>query len=325
MLQGRAGGGLECYCAAGEGIRRGLIPQVTIVPDLASPFVIVLGTAQDGGTPQAGCHCRFCLAAISDPHRRRLPASLGIVDPVSGQRWIIDATPAFPEQLRRLDEAAEADATAPLDGILLTHAHAGHYTGLLQLGPETMASESLPVWVMPRMAGFLHGNEPWKQLIEQRHIELRALQADEPVALNERLAIIPLAVPHRDEYSETVAFEVEGPDGRVLWLPDIDSWDAWDDSLEARIDRYQAAWIDGTFHDDSELPGRDRGEIPHPTITESLERFGRLSTEQAAKLRFMHLNHSNPAADPDSAAAAAVQAAGMHVAAEGERWELASD
>ncbi len=55
------------------------------------PFVVVLGIAQDGGHPQPGC-TRACCAGI-DPISRHLPACLGVIDPESQQRWIIDATP----------------------------------------------------------------------------------------------------------------------------------------------------------------------------------------------------------------------------------------
>ncbi|MDP6035285.1 MAG: pyrroloquinoline quinone biosynthesis protein PqqB, partial [Verrucomicrobiota bacterium] len=69
------------------------------------PFAIVLGTAQDGGYPQAGCKKDCCKGAWGDATKRRDVASLGIVDPGSNQRWFIECTPSFPRQVRRLDEA----------------------------------------------------------------------------------------------------------------------------------------------------------------------------------------------------------------------------
>ena len=57
---------------------------------------------------------------------KQLVSCIAIVDPVSKQKWIIDATPDFPEQLRMLDSIQSSD----LSGIFLTHAHIGHYTGL---------------------------------------------------------------------------------------------------------------------------------------------------------------------------------------------------
>ena len=84
---------------------------------------ILLGTAQDGGVPQAGCGCERCRAAQADPARRCLVACLGLVDRAHGQSWLIDATPDFRAQIQALAEFAP---DCPLAGIALTHAHVGH-------------------------------------------------------------------------------------------------------------------------------------------------------------------------------------------------------
>ena len=47
-----------------------------------------------------------------------------------------------------------------------------------------------------------------------------------------------------------------------------------------------------------------------------------LADDEKARVRFIHLNHTNPALVPTSAARQAVEAAGFHVAEEGERHEL---
>jgi pyrroloquinoline quinone biosynthesis protein B len=246
------------------------------------PHTILLGLAQDGGYPQAGCARPDCEAAWTDQRLRRHVASLGIIDPLSNERWMIDATPDFPEQLRML--------SGPLNGILLTHAHIGHYLGLAHLGREVMGARRIPVYAMPRMKAFLEKNGPWDQLVRLGNIELRALQDGVEVPLNERITVTPLVVPHRDEYSETVAFIVKMPGRSVLWLPDIDKWEKWSTKIEDVVARVDVAYLDGTFFDESELPGRNLSEIPHPTIRESMARL----REHAAKVRFIHLNQSNP-------------------------------
>ena len=172
------------------------------------PFVVVLGTAQDGGCPQAGCRCDACQAARADSSFRRWPACLGIVDPERGEYWLVDATPRFPEQVEALrDTVSEAIAAVP-DGILLTHAHMGHYLGLMQLGQEVMGAADVPVWAMPRMRLFLSENSPWRELIEAKHIDVRHLVAGASCELNTRVQVTPLVVPHRGDLSETVAFQV---------------------------------------------------------------------------------------------------------------------
>jgi pyrroloquinoline quinone biosynthesis protein B len=282
-------------------------------PPTTTPYTIVLGIAQDGGYPQAGCNRPDCIAAWRDPRLRRRVASLAVVDPQSRQRWIIDATPDFPSQLRTLDEAApRADASPLLDGILLTHAHIGHYLGLAQLGREVLGAHSIRVYAMPRMRDFVRNNAPWDQLVSLHNIELAPLEDGVEIALNERIHVTPLRVPHRDEYSETVGFLIRGPSRSILWLPDIDKWERWSTPLESVLGRVDVAYLDGTFYDASELPGRDLREIPHPLMTETLARLA--ASPMLAKVRFIHLNQSNPLLRE--------KRAGVVVAFEGERSGL---
>jgi pyrroloquinoline quinone biosynthesis protein B len=287
-----------------------------------APFAVVLGIAQDGGYPQAGTKDH---PAWDDPSRRRLVASLGLVDPATGERWLVDATPDLPQQLHRLDRVAPTVETPGLAGILLTHAHVGHYAGLIHLGREVMGAREVPVFAMPRLTAFLRGNGPWELLVRLGNVALRPLTAGTPVPLNERLTATPLLVPHRDEYSETVAFRVSGPERTLLWLPDIDKWQRWDDAgtrLEDVLAGVDVAYLDGTFFADGEVPGRAMAEIPHPFVRETLARLAALPAAERAKVRFVHLNRTNPLLHGDAAAGAEVAAAGMAVAVEGERQPL---
>ena len=282
-------------------------------PPATAPYVLVLGIAQDGGYPQAGCNRDDCIAAWRNPKLRRRVASLAIIDPGSHQRWIIDATPDFPSQLRTIDEAAPRTKNAPLlDGILLTHAHIGHYLGLAQLGREVLGAHSIRVYAMPRMREFLANNGPWDQLVHLHNIDIAPIEDGVPVMLNERISVTPLRVPHRDEYSETVGFLIRGPSHSILWLPDIDKWEKWPTPLESILARVDVAYLDGTFYDAGELPGRDLREIPHPLMTETLARLG--NSPLRTKVRFIHLNQSNPLLRE--------RRPGVVVAAEGERGGL---
>ena len=278
------------------------------------PYTMVLGIAQDGGIPQAGCRKSCC---TSGRHER--VASLGVVDPASHRWWLIDATPDFPSQLAAM--AAEAPACS-LAGIFLTHAHIGHYTGLMHLGREAMGARGMPVWAMPRMRDFLTANGPWGQLVTLANIELRPLAADSTIALGDSLRVTPFRVPHRDEYSETVGFRIDGPRGAVVYLPDIDKWERWDRRIEDVIAGASAAYLDGTFFDAAELPGRDMSEIPHPFIVESLSRFATLPAAERKHIQFIHLNHTNRAGIAGTAERKRVEAAGCGVAAAGERTAL---
>jgi pyrroloquinoline quinone biosynthesis protein B len=291
-------------------------------PGEGPPWLVVLGNAQDGGIPQAGSPDH---PAWANPDLRRRVVSLGLVEPASGQRWIFEATPDFREQLHLLDEIAPVDASPGLAGIFLTHAHVGHYTGLIFLGHESLGAEEVPVFAMPGMRHFLSNNGPWSQLVRYENIVLRALEAGTPVPLGDRLSVTPFLVPHRQEFAEVVGFRIEGPNRTVLFIPDIDSWeewDAWGVGIEDEIASVDVAYLDATFFADGELPGRDMSGFPHPLIAHSMERFAALPDAERAKIRFIHLNHSNPAADPDTVVRAEIEAGGFRVAAEGERVTL---
>lgn len=296
---------LALLLALAAGVRAGVVP---------APYTFVLGIAQDGGIPQAGCRKSCC---TSGRHER--VSSLAVVDPAAHRWWLIDATPDFPSQLATM--ATEAPACS-LAGIFLTHAHIGHYTGLMHLGREAMGAHGMPVWAMPRMRGFLAANGPWGQLVTLGNIELQSLAADSTITLGDSLRVTPFRVPHRGEYSETVGFRIDGPRGSVIYLPDIDKWEHWERRIEEVIAGASAAYLDGTFFDARELPGRDMKEIPHPFIVESLSRFASLPAAQRTRIHFIHLNHTNRAGMSGTAERKRVEASGCHVATGGERVAL---
>lgn len=318
-----------CLVARLVRIRRVGVPLLVLAgcdarapaPDAVTPtepFVILLGTAQDGGHPQAGTKPGEAWA----PQRRRLVASIAIVDPSSGERWLIEATPDFREQLLALDDIAPAEGVPGLSGIFLTHAHVGHYTGLIHLGHEVIGAADVPVYAMPRMREFLSTNGPWDQLVRYRNIELRPLEDGGRVELNSRITITPFLVPHRDEYSETVGFRIDGPNRSILFLPDIDKWERWDRRIEDVVADVDVAYLDGTFHADGEIPDRAMADIPHPFIIETMRRFELLPASERQKIRFIHLNRTNPVLSEDSEAREAVERAGFRVAVRLERLAL---
>jgi pyrroloquinoline quinone biosynthesis protein B len=282
-----------------------------------NPFLVVLGIAQDGGVPQAGA---------PDRGVERMVVSLAIVDPETGDRWLFEATPDFRAQLRMLDSLAPSAGAAPgLAGIFLTHPHMGHYTGLMFLGHEAMGATGVPVYVPPRFAEYLANNGPWSQLVRYDNIDVRIQQPGAAVQLNERLSVTSFRVPHREEYGEVVGYRIDGPGKRVLFIPDIDGWDDWDSAgvrLEEQLALVDVAYVDGSFFDDGEIPGRDMSGFPHPRIRETMDRLQTLDEGERAKIRFIHLNHTNPALDPGSDARREVERRGFHMADEGERVDL---
>jgi pyrroloquinoline quinone biosynthesis protein B len=287
------------------------------VPPTDRPFIVVVGEAQDGGFPQAGTRP----GDSWDPARRRFATSLGIVDPVSRERWMIEATPDFRDQLHLLDLVAPSDSIPGLAGILVTHAHIGHYTGLMHLGLEAIGARGVPVYAMPRMREFLSSEGPWDQLVRYGNISLMGLEDGRSVQLNARISVTPFLVPHRDEYSETVGYRITGPGRTVVFIPDIDKWERWD-SLGTRIEDVVAgadvALLDGTFFQDGEVPGRPMSEIPHPFVSETMRRFSADAVSSKAKLRFIHLNRTNPLLDSGSEESRQVIGAGFGIARQGD-------
>jgi len=290
--------------------------------------VRVLGIAQDGGVPHIGCRNACCARAWTDLSYRRHAACAAVLIPVGEgavyRRWLVDATPDLRWQLRHLDVAAPAaNPTMPgLEGILLTHAHYGHVAGLAALGREAAGARGVAVWAMPRLLQLLGESRPWARLVEDGVILPRALEAGRALALGGGLSATPLPVPHRTALSETVAFRVQGPRSSLLWLPDVDAWDDAAADPRALVGSVDRAYLDGTFFDGSELPGRDRSRIAHPTMSDTLERARSWPEALRARLRFIHLNHSNPALWPGSPAREAVLGEGCGVAEEGEIWAL---
>lgn len=281
-----------------------------------APFVVVLGIAQDAGYPQAGCAKSCCKEAWEQPAKRRFVSCIAVVDPVSQQAWMIDATPDFPEQVHRLENVLTG-GPVELSGVLLTHAHIGHYTGLMHLGREVMGASQMPVFAMPRMHDFLENNGPWSQLVSLENISLRNLTADSMVILSDRIKVVPFLVPHRDEFSETVGFRIEGPERSLVFIPDIDKWEKWERDILAEIQAVDYALLDGTFFQNGEIPGRDMSQIPHPFVEESMAKFEHLPKGEKSKVHFIHFNHTNPVLLENSEARRSVLEAGLGICEEG--------
>jgi pyrroloquinoline quinone biosynthesis protein B len=251
---------------------------------------LVLGIAQDGGVPHIGCHKDVCLKARKDPRFRERVAALGLIDEDNGKRFLVDATPDMPSQLETLLGTGPWQSP-PLDGILLTHAHIGHYAGLMYLGREALGASGVPVYATPRMSAYLRDNGPWSQLVKLGNIELRTLPPGEEIALTPKLRVTAVTVPHRDELSDTVGFRIRGPHRVLLYIPDVDKWERADKPLAGLLTGVDVALLDGTFSDVSELPGRSMAEVPHPLVGETVNLLPK--GRPGLRVFFIHLNHTN--------------------------------
>lgn len=276
------------------------------------PYILVLGNAQDAGYPQIACEKECCKRVYDNPSLKRFVSSIAVVDPISNESWIFDATPDFTAQTKILSNHLKEDKQLP-DGIFLSHGHIGHYTGLMFLGREALDINKMPVYTMPRMYSYLKDNGPWSQLVKLNNITLKTMYKDSTIVLNERLSVIPIQVPHRDEFTETVGFLIECNKKKTLFIPDIDKWNKWDRSIIDYIKEVDIALLDATFFKDGEID-RDMDEVPHPFVEESIKLFENLSDTNRRKVYFIHFNHTNPLLIDDSKAQQIVIKKGFNIA-----------
>ena len=280
-----------------------------------SDYIQVLGIVQDAGYPHIGCE-KDCCEQVSPGDY--FVSCLGLVDKTNNKRYLFDATPDIHNQINLLEKFTDTNL---IDGIFLTHAHIGHYTGLMYLGREGLGGKNIMVYALKRMARFLTKNGPWDQLVKLNNISVQTISNKEFVKLSENIFVIPIKVPHRDEYSETVGYKIIGKSKKILFIPDIDKWDEWEKSIIEEVKLVDYAFIDGTFYNGSEL-NRDMREIPHPSIEETLQLFSNQPIAERNKIYFIHINHTNPILTNKNGIKDMVEGLGFNIAKRGLKFKL---
>ena len=282
---------------------------------IESDYIQVLGIVQDAGYPHIGCEKDCCKVVSPGDY---FVSCLGLVDKTNNKRYLFDATPDIHNQINLLEKFPDANL---IDGIFLTHAHIGHYTGLMYLGREGLGGKNIMVYALKRMARFLTKNGPWDQLVKLNNISIQTISNKEFVKLSENIFVIPIKVPHRDEYSETVGYKIIGKSKKILFIPDIDKWDEWKKSIIEEVKLVDYAFIDGTFYNGSEL-NRDMREIPHPSIEETLQLFSNQPLAERNKIYFIHINHTNPILTNKNGIRDLVESLGFNIAERGLKFKL---
>ena len=280
-----------------------------------SDYIQVLGIVQDAGYPHIGCEKDCCKAVSPGDY---FVSCLGLVDKTNNKRYLFDATPDIHNQLNLLEKFSDANL---VDGIFLTHAHIGHYTGLMYLGREGLGGKNIMVYALKRMSRFLTKNGPWDQLVKLNNISIQTISNKEFVKLSENIFVIPIRVPHRDEYSETVGYKIIGKSKKILFIPDIDKWDEWKKSIIEEVKLVDYAFIDGTFYNGTEI-NRDMREIPHPSIEETLQLFSNQPVAERNKIYFIHINHTNPILTNKNGIRDLVEGLGFNIAQRGLKFKL---
>lgn len=285
-----------------------------LINTIDAQTLVVLGTTQDAGKPQIGCQKSCC----SNLKNRFYVSSLGVSDTKNKKNYLFDASPDLTTQTNLLSSKTGVSGIA---GIFVTHAHIGHYTGLMYLGKEGLNTVNTSVYAMPRLKKFLTSNGPWSQLVTLNNIDIKLLRAETPVELGGDLIVIPISVPHRDEFSETVGFKILGAKKSALFIPDIDKWSLWQKDIVTEVKSVDYAFIDGTFFADGEI-NRPIKEVPHPFISETVSLFNNEPLAVKQKIYFIHLNHTNPAHNATSPQRITLEKQGFHFATVGASFVL---
>ena len=284
-----------------------------------SPFIYVLGNVQDAGLPHIGCESKICLDAFNEK-KQYYVTSIALIDIENQEYSLFDVTPDITEQLLMINKDIFNQFILP-NNIFITHAHIGHYTGLMYFGREALGSKGIKVNVLPRMYDFISNNGPWSQLVKLGNISLNEINFRDNIEINPHLSIIPIQVPHRDEFSETSAFLIKGPNKTALFLPDIDKWSKWSISLIEILENVDYAFIDASFYTNDEI-NRDIDEIPHPLVIETMNLLDELPSYQKDKVHFIHMNHTNQMLDPNSDITRNVLNKGFNIARLGQKFYL---
>lgn len=286
----------------------------------ANQYITILGTAQDGGFPHIGCQKKCCDDFYKGISPKQKVVSLGLIDKEAQQKFLFEATPDISTQLADLEKNHLKTSTI-IDGVFITHAHIGHYAGLLYFGKEALGKKNIRVFAMPKMKQFLNDNGPWSQLVSIQNIIFSDLSKDSPIKLNNSLTVTPFLVPHRDEFSETVGYKIEGENKSALFIPDINKWDLWEKSIVEEVKKVDYAFLDATFFKEGEI-NRPMSEVPHPFIEETVDLFKNESFETKRKVIFIHFNHTNPALQTNSKERNDLELLGFRFATEGQRFKL---
>ena len=284
-----------------------------------SEFIYILGNTQDAGVPHIGCESEFCQ---NNYHKAAnfYSTSIAVVDLDINKYILFEATPDITHQLNKISKDLFKSFILP-ESIYLTHAHIGHYTGLMYFGRESLGAKNINIRVLPRMNEYLKNNGPWSQLINIKNIELQKIDFNSSLSSLNNITIKPIQVPHRDEYSETAGLIIEGKSKKALFIPDIDKWEKWNENLVELIYKYDYLLLDATFYDEKEI-NRDINEIPHPLVIETIELLDHLPIDQKNKIYFIHMNHTNMMLDPESVLSKNVIQKGFKIARVGQKLYL---
>jgi pyrroloquinoline quinone biosynthesis protein B len=292
---------------------------ISISVNSQSEYIYILGNTQDAGLPHIGCQHPFCEDSFN-VYEEHYTTSIAVVNSDLKKYILFEATPDITFQLNNLKKNIFDEFLLP-ESLYITHAHIGHYSGLMYFGREALGAKNLMVRALPRMSNFLQDNGPWSQLVDINNIKIKEINFGLSTNELSNIVVTPIQVPHRDEYSETAGYIIKGKNKKALFIPDIDKWEKWDRNLNQLAKEFDFLLIDATFYDSKEI-NRDISEIPHPLVTETIDLLSGLNIENRSKVYFIHMNHTNMMLDPNSELSMLVTSKGFNIARLGQKLYL---
>ncbi|MGD9479743.1 pyrroloquinoline quinone biosynthesis protein PqqB [Shinella sp. G-2] len=292
----------------------------------ATVRIIVLGAGAGGGLPQWNCGCVQCAAARTGAIAPMTQSTLAVS--VDGRNWaLLNASPDLRHQLAAspaLHPTGLRDS--PIKAVVLTNGDVDHIAGLLTLREKT---------------GFtLFATEATHQILSQNtvfgvldptFVRRETIALDTDFCPLPGLTVAAYAVPGKIPLylegeapdvtmmgEQTIGLRLRSGDREVHYVPGCAALPDW---LVSLLEPADAVLFDGTIWRNDEMPRSGTG-------TKTGARMGHLAMGgpdgSLARLRslrgrriYTHVNNTNSALMPDSAARAAVTAAGWEIARDG--------
>ena len=256
--------------------------------------VTFLGTGTSMGVPMIGCTCAVCLS--DDPRDTRSRPSI-LVRPSSGASILVDTSSDLRAQALRF-------RVARVDAVLYTHSHADHILGLdelrrfntLQQGPIPLYGDERTMDDLQRIFSYAFHTrrEPGHEYVPQ----LVPFVLDGPVCVA-GTEVRP--VPVRHGARSILGFRF----GRFAYLTDCNEIP---DASWALLEDLDVVVVDAL---------RERTHTSHFSLAQAIEAASRIG---ARRTFFTHMAH-----DLGHAATCAKLPAGMALAYDGLRLEIAED
>lgn len=305
-------------------------------------IVKLLGTAAGGGFPQWNCACSGCRFARTEAGQAHSRTQNGAAVSCDGHTWyLINAAPDIRAQIEAKPSLQPGSAirSSPIAGVILTDAELDHTIGLLSL----REGGTLNVYATAPVADALTESFPIRPMLEPYAVSRwHEMRPGEPFALfGGQLTVTPFvlgykapryayASSHSDDAATNSAWVIglrlkdEATGGVVVYAPCVE---AWTPELDSRLADADCILIDGTFWSAdeltrlgiSELDAHAMGHIPISGSGGSLEQ---LAAFPAARKIWIHINNTNPIADPTSAEHSIVLNHGFEIGSDGMVLEV---